>query len=142
MFVVVLLFLAIIGIWIWQFIETRNALATTSVESRYSPQQCAQLIGTAFEGARTLLWTDQAGPGAINKRRRGYKRGITMSIDVQPLADGGTRVDMWASQYLQYFFALVNFAGVVNRRKRAIARLLTQPGSQPAGDSQESVQAG
>ncbi|WP_158632210.1 hypothetical protein [Micromonospora sp. Llam0] len=48
-----------------------------------------------------------------------------MSIDIEPLPGGGTRVDMWASGTVVYLGFLVNFAGVVNRRKRAIARRLT-----------------
>ncbi|ROO61552.1 hypothetical protein EDC02_3492 [Micromonospora sp. Llam0] len=58
-------------------------------------------------------------------RRRGVRGGITMSIDIEPLPGGGTRVDMWASGTVVYLGFLVNFAGVVNRRKRAIARRLT-----------------
>lgn len=126
----VVLIIAIVGIWVWQFIETRNALATTSVVSRYPHERSAQLISGAFGGARSVLWATASGPGHINMRRRGYKNGITMSIDIQPLPDGGSRVDMWASQYLGYLL-LANFAGVVNRRKKAIARILAQPVSQP-----------
>lgn len=139
-FLVVLL-LAIIGIWVWQFIETRNALATTSVVSRYPREQSAQLISNAFDGARTVLWTTASGPGDINMRRRGYKGGITMSIDIQPLPDGGSRVDMWASHYLGYLL-LANFAGVVNRRKKAIGRMLTESVSQQGlsdGNDQASL---
>lgn len=125
-----LFIVAFVGICIWQFIETRNALATTSVTSRQPPQQCAQLIGTSFEGARSLLWTRVAGPGTINMRRRGYKGGITMSITIEPMENGGTRVDMWASRYFEYMFVLANFAGVVNRRKRTLGRILTEPAPQ------------
>jgi hypothetical protein len=48
-----------------------------------------------------------------------------MSITVEPRADGGSRVEMWASETLVYLGVLVNFAGVVNRRKKAIGRVLT-----------------
>ncbi len=128
----VLLILGFVGILVWQFIETRNALATTSVVSHYTPEQSAQLIDTAFGGARSMLWTNTSGPGTINRRRRGWRRGVTMSITIEPVPEGGARIDMWASQYVQYLFVLANFAGAVNRRKRAIARILAEPVSQPA----------
>lgn len=138
-----LLILAFVGILVWQFIETRNALATTSVVSRYAPERSAQLIDTAFGGARSMLWTNTSGPGTINKRRRGWRRGITMSITIEPLPEGGARIDMWASQYAQYLFVLANFAGVVNRRKRAITRILAEPASRPAvsANGQAGIQA-
>ncbi|MDG4765035.1 hypothetical protein O7632_13135 [Solwaraspora sp. WMMD406] len=121
-FAVVVVPIAIIG---WQLYETRQAVATTTVDSPYEPAQVAQIIRDAFGGPRAVLWTTTGGPGTINMRRRGVRGGITMSIDIEPLSGGGTRVDMWASGTVVYFGFLVNFAGVVNRRKRAIARRLT-----------------
>lgn len=53
-----------------------------------------------------------------------------MSIDIEPLPDGGCRIDMWASRYLTYLLFFVNMAGVVTRRKRAIAKLLAEPDTQ------------
>lgn len=81
----------------------------------------------AFTGPRAILWTTVSGPGTINMRRRGVRGGITMSITIEPRPDGGSVVDMWASEAVVYLGLLVNFAGVVNRRKRAIARALTAP---------------
>lgn len=127
MIVVVLLILLFVGGCVWQFIETRHALRTDSVLTRYTPQQAMQTIEDAFGGVRSVLWTNVRGPGRINKRRRGYKGGVTMSIDIEPLPDGGCRIDMWASAGYEYMGLLLNFAGVVNRRKRAIGRLLSQP---------------
>jgi hypothetical protein len=126
-FVAVLVGLAIVGFVVWQFIESRNALATTSVLTRYTPEQAAQLINGAFGGARSVLWTNTSGEGTINKRHRGHRGGITMAITIEPLPDGGCRIDMWASEHLEYLLVFVNFAGVVNRRKKAIARLLAEP---------------
>jgi hypothetical protein len=143
-FVFILVILAFAGILVWQFIETRNALATTSVLTRHTPDETAQIIESAFGGPRSVLWTNDRGPGTMNKRRRGYKRGITMSIDIQPQPDGRTQVSMWASRYMQYMFVLANMAGVVNRRKKAIALLLMEPAGQaavPAGQ-QPAVAAG
>lgn len=114
-----------VAVFIWQLVESRNALATTSITTHLPPQQVAQLIESAFSGARSILWTTTSGPGTINMRRRGFRGGITMSIDIEPLPEGGCRVDMWASETVVYLGVLHNFAGVVNRRKRAIARLLT-----------------
>src|ERR1700739_4166939 len=131
-FIFILLILVFAGICVWQFIETRNALATTSVLTRHTPDQTAQIIETAFGGARSLLWTNERGPGTINKRRRGYKRGITMSIDIEPQPDGRTQVSMWALRYAEYMFVVANMAGVVNRRKKAIALLLMEPAGQPS----------
>ena len=48
-----------------------------------------------------------------------------MSITIEPRPGGGSRVEMWASDTVVYLGVLVNFAGVVNRRKNAIGRLLT-----------------
>jgi len=126
-FVAVLAGLAIVAFVVWQFVESRNALATTSVLTRYTPEQAAQLINGAFGGARSVLWTSTSGEGTINKRHRGHRGGITMSITIEPLPDGGCRIDMWASEHLEYMLVFVNFAGVVNRRKKAIARLLAEP---------------
>jgi hypothetical protein len=98
----VIIVLAFIGICIWQFIESRNAVATTSVLTRYSPEQAAGIIDEAFGGHRSILWTNTQGDGRINKRRRGWRGGITMSFDVEPQQDGMTRIDMWASQTLVY----------------------------------------
>lgn len=115
----------LIGFLVWQFIESQNAVATTTVETRRAPAEVIQLIRGEFDGARAVLWAQANGPGTINVRRRGLRGGITMSITVEPRADGGSRVDMWASETLTYLGVLVNFAGVVNRRKKAIGRVLT-----------------
>ena len=117
--------LALVGCFVWQYIETKNALATTSVISLYDPQRTAEIIYGDFVGARSVLWADASGPGTINKRRRGKDGGITMSIDIEAFPGGGSQVDMWASQTNIYLAVFVNFAGVVNRRKKALARLLT-----------------
>lgn len=115
----------LIGILVWQFIETRRAVATTTVETAYEPAEAAQIVRDAFTGPRAILWTTATGPGTINMRRRGIRGGITMSITIEPCPGGGSQVDMWASDTVVYLGVLVNFAGVVNRRKNAIGRLLT-----------------
>jgi len=115
----------LVGIFVWQFVETRRAVATTSVETAYEPAKVAQIVRSAFTGPRAVLWSAATGPGMINMRRRGVHGGITMSIDIEPRPGGGSRVDMWASDTVVYLGTLANFAGVVNRRKNAIESLLT-----------------
>lgn len=61
-----------------------------------------------------------------------------MSIDITPLPGGGSAVDMWASTYNEYFLVLANFAGSVNSKKKAIARLL-DAGAPTAGSSSPSA---
>ena len=124
-FFCVVLVLGLVGLLVWQFVATRKAVDTTSVRSPYDPRRTAQIISSAFTGARGILWTDATGPGAINKRRRGKDRGITMSIDIESHPSGGSEVSMWASQTNVYFGIFANFAGSVNGRKNAIARLLS-----------------
>jgi hypothetical protein len=123
-FVVILVILAVVGLFAWQFAATKNALATTRVESRHTPHEARAVIMRAFGGAAGALWTDGSGPASINMRRRGKDGGITMSIAIEPLASGGSAVNMWASTYNQYFIFFANFAGAVNSRKKAVARLL------------------
>jgi hypothetical protein len=123
----VIIVLAFIGVIVWQYVESQHAVATTSVLTRYTPEQAAEIIMGAFGGARSVLWTRASGPGTINMRRRGRAQGITMSIDLTPEANGVTRIDMWSSAYSHYLGVLIGFAGVVNRRKRAIGRLLAEP---------------
>jgi hypothetical protein len=113
-----------VGLVVWQLIETRAAIATTVHETVCDPARAAGIVREAFTGPRAVLWTTASGPGTINMRRRGIRGGITMSISVEPLPNGGSRVAMWASETVVYLGFLVNFAGVVNRRKRAIGRLL------------------
>jgi len=115
----------LIGVLVWQFVETRRATATTTVETAYEPAKVAQIVRDAFTGPRAVLWTTATGPGTINVRRRGIRGGITMSITIEPRPSGGSLVDMWASDTVVYLGVLVNFAGVVNRRKNAIRRRLT-----------------
>ncbi|UQU64001.1 hypothetical protein COUCH_34330 [Couchioplanes caeruleus] len=122
-----LCFLAVagpIGIFAWQLVETRRAVATTVVDTPLSPNEAARVTQEAFTGPRAVLWTSTAGPGTINMRRRGIHRGITMSITIRPRENGGSEVSMWASETVIYLGALVNFAGVVNRRKNAIGRAM------------------
>lgn len=119
--VLVLLFIAI---FIWQYVASSNARTKTRVETPQAPQEAAQVVQQAFSGARSALWTATSGPGAFNMRRRGKDGGITLSIDVHALPVGGSAVDMWASSYSERFVVLVNFAGSVNSRKKAIARSL------------------
>ncbi|MGA5301436.1 hypothetical protein ACPCHT_16010 [Nucisporomicrobium flavum] len=114
----------IIGVFGWQLAETRRAVATTVVDTRLSPGEAARVAREAFTGARAVLWTSTAGPGTINMRRRGVHRGITMSITIRPRENGGSEVAMWASETVVYLGMLVNFAGVVNRRKTAIGRAM------------------
>ncbi|MEU7618148.1 hypothetical protein AB0M91_31095 [Micromonospora rifamycinica] len=115
----------VVGVIVWQFVETQRAVATTTVESACPPGEAAQIVRGAFGGPRAVLWTTAAGPGTINMRRRGVRGGITMSVTVEPGPGGGSEVAMWASETVVYLGFLVNFAGVVNRRKAAIGRLLT-----------------
>lgn len=122
-----LVVIAIVGILAWQLYETRQAVAMTTVETRYDTAQAAELVEQAFSGPRAVLWTSAGGPGTLNKRRRGVRGGITMAIGIEARPGGGSLVRMWASETVVYLGFLVNFAGVVNRRKRAIARLLTGP---------------
>lgn len=119
-----LLVIVPIGIVVWQLVETQKAVSTTTVETTHSPAEAAQIVRGAFAGPRAVLWTGASGPGTINMRRRGVRGGITMSITIEPRPGGGSQVDMWASDTAIYFGFLVNFAGVVNRRKNAIGRLL------------------
>ncbi len=119
----------LVGFLVWQYIETQRALATTTVVTAHAPDDVARIVQGAFGGPRAVLWTTAGGPGDINMRRRGVRGGITMSIDIEPRPGGGSNVEMWASQTIVYLFVLVNFAGVVNRRKKAIARLLDSAAS-------------
>jgi hypothetical protein len=116
--------LAVVGLFVWQFMATKNALATTRVESPLPPDVVAAKISNTFGGARSMLWANGAGPGSINMRRRGKDGGITMSINIEPSASGGSVVDMWASSYNEHFIFFANFAGSVNSKKKAIARQL------------------
>lgn len=120
----VLAVLALVAFLIQQRNATKNALATTRVESRLPPQEVASRIANTFGGAQAMLWTNGGGPGSINMRRRGKDGGITMSITIEPSATGGSIVDMWASNYNEYFIFFANFAGSVNSKKKAIARQL------------------
>ncbi|RAO13444.1 hypothetical protein [Micromonospora noduli] len=115
---------ALVSFVVWQLIETRKAVATTTTETAYDPAQTAQIVRTAFGGPRAVLWTTASGPGTINMRRRGIHGGITMSVTIAPRPGGGSRVAMWASETVIFFGFLVNFAGSVNGRKKAIGRLL------------------
>jgi len=116
----------LIGVLVWQFAESQKAVATTTVETAYDPAQASQIVREAFAGPRAVLWAAATGRGTINMRRRGIRGGITMSIDIAPRPGGGSLVEMWASETVVYFGVLVNFAGVVNRRKNAIGRQLTE----------------
>ena len=116
---------AFIGVFGWQFSETRRAVATTIVDTPLSPGEAARVAREAFAGARAVLWTPTTGPGTINMRRRGIHRGITMSITIRPRQNGGSEVSMWASDTVVHFGLLVNFAGVVNRRKKVISIAMT-----------------
>ena len=48
-----------------------------------------------------------------------------MSVDIEPLPNGGSATNMWASSYNEYLVVLANFAGSVNGRKKAIAHVLS-----------------
>ncbi|MET8300028.1 hypothetical protein [Micromonospora sp. NPDC005211] len=126
---------ALIGVLVWQFIETRNATATTIVDTTCDSALTAEVVRGAFGGPRAVLWTGTNGPGMINMRRRGIRGGITMSIDIEPHPGGGSRLEMWASETAVYMGILVNFAGVVNRRKTAIGRMLAAAESAKASGS-------
>ncbi|ROO61555.1 hypothetical protein EDC02_3495 [Micromonospora sp. Llam0] len=40
----------------WHFYETRQAVATTTVDSPYNSAQVAQIVRDAFAGPRAVLW--------------------------------------------------------------------------------------
>jgi hypothetical protein len=124
MTLLVILVLAFVAVFAWQFTASRNALAVTRVESHRSAEDAARIVQNAFTGARNALWTGASGPGAINMRRRGKGGGIVLSVDIEPLPSGGSATNMWASSYNEYLVVLANFAGSVNSRKKAIAQLL------------------
>lgn len=125
-FLVFIVIAGLVGLLVWQFVETRNALVTTAIATSHEPAEAARIVREAFSGPRAVLWTATQGPGTINMRRRGLRGGITMSIDIARGPQGGSRVEMWASETVTYLAVLVNFAGVVNRRKKAIQRALTE----------------
>lgn len=84
----------------------------------------------AFRGSRTrpAVWTNRSGPGAI-RRHRDPHDGITMSIDIVSLAEGGRRADMWVSKTWHYIWLpfVTNRVGVACNHKKAVARLLEKP---------------
>jgi hypothetical protein len=129
----VILIILIVAFAAWQLAQGRRAVATTSVLTRYTEQQAVDIIQRAFSGgAKSLLWTDNGGPGRINKRRRagtmrGVKQSITMSINITPESNGLLRIDMCASEWASYLGVFVNFAGAVVSREKAIARMLAEP---------------
>jgi hypothetical protein len=86
------------------------------------PERTVEIVKKGFDGARSVLWGNVNGPGTFNKRRRGKDRVIVLSINIENLGSGGSRLDRWASQTNRCLILFVNFAGVVNRRKTAIAR--------------------
>ena len=118
----------LIGFVVWQYIETRNAVTRTTVSTACEPAAAARIVNDAFIGPRSVLWTPVGGPGTINMRRRGARGGITMAIVIERRAGGGSEVTMWASETTVYLGLLVNFAGVVNRRRAAIGHALTGAG--------------
>jgi len=135
------IFIILIGAFAaWQLVQSRRAVATTTVLTRYTEQEAIQKIQSAFSGGtKSLLWTDGRGPGRINKRRRagtlrGVKQSITMSIDITPQPSGLLRVDMWASEWASYLGIFVNFAGAVVSRKSAICKVLVEPDTAQLAD--------
>jgi hypothetical protein len=80
-------------------------------------------------GARSAVWTNGSGAGAINSRHRGPRDAITMSIDIAPPAESGCRADMWASKTWHYTCLpfVTNQAEVLCNRMKAIPRLLDKP---------------
>lgn len=133
MAILVIIIILIVATFAWQFIQSRRAVATTSVLTRYTEQQVVHFIESVFQGGvKSLAWTNDRGPGRINKRRRagtlrGVKQSITMSINITREPNGVLRVDMWASAYATYLLLWVNFAGAVVSRKKAIAKVLAEP---------------
>jgi hypothetical protein len=71
------------------------------------PERTAEIVKNGFDGARSVLWGNVNGPGTINKRWRGKDGGIVMSINIEHLGSGGSRVDRWASQTNRYLILFV-----------------------------------
>lgn len=123
-FVAILVVAAIVA-GLYFFIQTGSrARETTSLTTMHSPEETVVIVKSAFNGSSGMLWTDDNGPGTVNMRRRGKDGGITISIAIDPAPGGGSSVSMWASKFNVYFIFLVNFAGAVNSKKKAIASRL------------------
>lgn len=124
------------------------AVETTSVLTRYSEEQVAQIIESAFhQGVMSLGWKSGPGEGKINKIHRNHgnnalfnlvgifvsssyetvKLTTTLSFDITPEPNGVIRVDMWTSYYSKA--SIAGSAGAILRVKRTIGEALAEPDS-------------
>lgn len=137
---------ALVALLIRQNRRRKMALETTSVLTRYSEQQAAQIIeGVFHQGIMSLGWKGGHGPGKINKIHRNHgnnalwtlvgmffadsyesaKLTTTMSIDITPEPNGVVRVDMWTSNYSKA--SLGGSVGAIVRAKQKIGEALAEP---------------
>ncbi|MFV0428688.1 MAG: hypothetical protein ACK5KO_04585 [Arachnia sp.] len=89
--VIVVLFVAVLagGIWTNSLAKRQHRVHTT-----LAPDQAETLVLRSFT---PLLWAVTSGPGDINRRRRQFQVSLTVSVDIEPAADGGTDVHAWVS---------------------------------------------
>jgi hypothetical protein len=78
----------------------------------------ARVRATVDDSFGKLFWSDVQGPGDVNKRRRTPNgNGATISIALEPTADGKTHVEAWMSAWTSNRMGIVMSAGSQQAKK-------------------------
>jgi hypothetical protein len=103
--------------------------------------RCRDDVGSARGIVRVALglaWGAVPGTGDDNFKPAPSARAPVLSVSYQAVADGGCVVDIWCSQFATRY-GFIEHGQLVWRRKRAVARALTQAA---AGTGDPQWQAG
>ncbi|TWP32999.1 hypothetical protein [Leekyejoonella antrihumi] len=113
---IVIAVIAFLGVYLWWQSEAKKTHGTVVPLNQ---QAVADLVRGSFNG---VLWKDVPGPGHINKKRRALRgEGATVSVDIEPAAQGGTEVSTWMSAWRsRYGFA--SFGGAAYRQKKRLLK--------------------
>lgn len=113
---IVVAIVAFLGVYLWW---QSDAKKTHDTVVPISQQRVADAVNQSFNG---LLWRDVQGPGHINKMRRAIRGdGPTVSVDIEPAANGGTHVSTWMSAWVTQY-GVANFAGAAFRQKKKLLK--------------------
>ena len=117
----ILILLALLALITWNVLVQVGARQQATISTSDDVASARRTVSAAFG----TTWTRVEGKGDDNFRPKLRVRAPVLSVSYEPNGAGGSEVDIWCSHFTKRY-GLMHHAQLVWRKKRAVARLLTQ----------------
>jgi len=116
-----LIFLLVLAFVGWAAFTQISARQQTSVSCSYDIATTTAIVTGCFGRS----WISVGGKGDLNYKPRARNRPPVISVSFKAAQSGGSEVDIWCSAFTKRY-GLLEHGQLVWRKKRAVARALTQ----------------